>query len=62
MRVSENWIQSRISRILERSWRRCESDIRIDLIECNGVDWIHLLQVTGQCRALVNMATELYVP
>jgi hypothetical protein len=62
MRVSENWILGRISRTLERSWRRCERDIRIGLIECNGVDSTCLLQVMGQCKALVNMATDLLAP
>jgi hypothetical protein len=56
MRVSENWI---LRRMVERSWRRCESDIRIDLIERNVVDSICLLQVTGQCRALVNIGDKL---
>jgi hypothetical protein len=64
LRISENWILRRISRILERSWRRSESGIRIDLkeIERNIVDSIHLLQVTGQCRASVNMEIDLLVP
>jgi hypothetical protein len=44
-------------RLLERSRRRWEGIIRMDLreIECEGVDWMLLTQDRDQWRALVNM-------
>jgi hypothetical protein len=31
-------------------------------MECDGVDWIHVVQVTVQWRAFVNMIMDLQVP
>jgi hypothetical protein len=51
-------------RPLGRSRRRWEGDIRMDLRERGWkfVDWMNLAQVRGQCRALVNIVTELRFP
>jgi hypothetical protein len=40
----------RIPETLERSWCRCENDIKIELkvTECNGVDSNHMLQCKNQ--------------
>jgi hypothetical protein len=40
---------------------RCRNNIKIDFQEvvCEGMDWIHLAQVRGQKRALVNTAMNI---
>jgi hypothetical protein len=43
---------------------RWEDNIRMDLreIECEGVDWMHLVQDRDQWQALVNMVMNLHIP
>ena len=51
-------------RPLERSRRRWEDNIKMDLQEvgCGGMDWIELYQDTDRLRALVNAVMNLRVP
>jgi hypothetical protein len=51
-------------RSLEMSRRRWEDDIKMDILETGwgGVDWINLAQNRDQCRALVNMVMNVWVP
>jgi hypothetical protein len=51
-------------RELGRPRRIWEDNIRMDLREIGweDVDWIHLAQVKGQWRAVVNTAMNLRVP
>jgi len=50
-------------KVLERSGRRWEDNIKMDLkeIRCE-MDLIHLVQGRGQWRALVNTVMNLRVP
>jgi hypothetical protein len=49
---------------LERTWRRWEDNIKMDIKEIGweGVDWIHLAQHRYQWWVLVNMVMNLCVP
>jgi hypothetical protein len=51
-------------RPLEKSRRRWEDNIRMDLREIGwgGMDWIDLAQVRDQWKALVNAVMNLRVP
>jgi hypothetical protein len=51
-------------RPLERSRRRWEDNIKMDLQEigCGGMDWIELAQDRDKWRALVNAVMNLRVP
>jgi len=51
-------------RTLERTRRRWEDDIKMELQElgCGGNDWIDLAQDRGRCRALVNAVMNLLAP
>jgi hypothetical protein len=51
-------------RPLGRHRRNREHNIRTDLIEieCEGVDWIRLVQVLDQWRVLGNVVMDLRVP
>jgi len=51
-------------RLLGRSGRRWEDNIKMDLQEvgCRGVEWIELAQNRDRCRALVNAVMNLRVP
>jgi hypothetical protein len=51
-------------RPLERSNRRWEENIRMDIREVlrEGVDWIHLAQDMDQWRVLVDTVMNLRVP
>jgi hypothetical protein len=47
-----------------RTRHRCEDNIKMNFkyICSEGVEWIHLTQDMGKCRALVNTAMNLRVP
>jgi hypothetical protein len=51
-------------RPLERSRRRWEDNIKMDImeIEINGANWIQLAQDRVQWRAYVNTVMNLWVP
>jgi len=51
-------------RLLERSRRRWEDNIKIDLQEvgCGGMDWIELVQDKKRWRALVNAVMNFRLP
>jgi hypothetical protein len=51
-------------RPLGRRRRRWEDNIKLDLREIgiDGANWIQLAQDKVQCRAFVNMVTNLRVP
>ena len=51
-------------RPLERSRRRWEDNIKMDLQEvgCGGMDWIELAQDRDRWRAVVNAVMKLRVP
>jgi hypothetical protein len=58
------WEKSEGKRPLGRHRRRWEDNIIMDLrrIGWEDVDWIHLAQDRGQCRALVNTVMGFRVP
>jgi len=51
-------------RPLRRPTRRWEDNIKMDLqvVGCEGMDWINVAQDRGRWRALVNAAVNLWVP
>jgi hypothetical protein len=49
-------------RPLGRPRRRWVDNIKIDLIGCDGMDWIELAQDRDQWRALLNTVMNLLVP
>jgi hypothetical protein len=51
-------------RPLGRPGRRWEDSIMMDLqdVECEGMDWMELVQDRDRCRALVNAVMNLQVP
>jgi hypothetical protein len=72
--VAQMWAKGNLYRILMekpegkrplgRPRRRWLDNIKINLreIECDGVDWIDLPEVTDQWRTLVNKVMNLRVP
>jgi hypothetical protein len=58
------WWESQKERPLERSRRRWEDNIKMELREIGwgGMDWVNLAQGRDQCRVLVNMVMNLQVP
>jgi hypothetical protein len=48
-------------RPLERPRRRWEYNIKMDLQEVGGMDWIHLAQDRDRWRTLVNVVMKLRV-
>jgi hypothetical protein len=58
------WLETRRKEPLGRQRRRWMDNIKMDLREMGwcGMDWIDLVQVMDQWKALVNMIKNLRVP